>query len=952
MKAAIANQRFCVMKYLLMSVTAIVLGGFFVSDAHAVNMSTTLNVVNSPVNATYYNAIVKTANRLVTLQNSNGSWDWVVTGATGPSAATYLNVSGVTAEGLLSAYKVTGDQAYLEAAKKSGDYIITNIDSSSPKNINAYNVLFLQKLSAESGVASYATKAAEYFQAIYSAPSTMCASGCLDAAGLLAGDKIKRGAVTTPDGIVMWDLVPYVEYATLVNDTVHATEIANAIIAEATSTAFVSTVNNYDLGLAASLKAAKLINDDASVATFSNNLVADTAAGYLGSYGKVTDGKVQVTSYALRSLKLISDSRASDAASYLASTSVFITTGGWLDTDSNEYAEIDSEAVTALASMLPQVVQYYTIHDALIVAHDGDTIKIAPGDYNLVKDDVTMVSGQAGWYMAVTKNNLTFVGVDASGNEITQASDVAANIYSTQETPNGSWASQNLITVFGDNVTFKGLGIMNKIEPNKAIEVLGNNFRAEACQFNPISKALYANVDNYNGDDISKYGSGVYFNNNRATSSRTATVINNIFNNSGVTFDSFLDNWTVDISHNLFDGNKVWSWTDKDGFHSQYYSAIGATTWDNQPDFTGSALNIHDNKFMNMIDGQILLKIKNEMTGAFNATENYWGVVTGPTASSTLGNVVYNPWYIDEPMTTLSNVATLTAFSIYNQSGATELNETNKTIKITMPSGTNVGTLLASFSFSGASVKVGTTTQSSGVTVNDFSGPVTYTVVAGDSTTQDYVVTVKVTPLDPGGSVGGGGGSYTPQTCSSVVYGEWGNCAGGTQYRDITSQIPSSCSLTAEQQVARSRTCGQANNDNGNNGVNNGENNGQKNGQGNGQQNVGGQQVLGVQKYAVGTLFRSKLNGKIHVVVSENTLKYVSSLKELAKYKGKVIISVDESVIASYNQVLGSQKYTNGTLVRSKGDKKVFVIINGVKVHIRSLAELAKYAGQPIMQIE
>jgi hypothetical protein len=42
-------------------------------------------------------------------------------------------------------------------------------------------------------------------------------------------------------------------------------------------------------------------------------------------------------------------------------------------------------------------------------------------------------------------------------------------------------------------------------------------------------------------------------------------------------------------------------------------------------------------------------------------------------------------------------------------------------------------------------VKVGSATQASGTTVNDFNGPVTYTVTANDGTTSDYVVTVDQT---------------------------------------------------------------------------------------------------------------------------------------------------------------------------------------------------------------
>jgi hypothetical protein len=61
-----------------------------------------------------------------------------------------------------------------------------------------------------------------------------------------------------------------------------------------------------------------------------------------------------------------------------------------------------------------------------------------------------------------------------------------------------------------------------------------------------------------------------------------------------------------------------------------------------------------------------------------------------------------------------------------------------------VPTGTNVTSLIAAFATSGSSVKVGTTTQASGLTVNNFTNPVTYIVTAANGTTQNYVVTVSV----------------------------------------------------------------------------------------------------------------------------------------------------------------------------------------------------------------
>jgi hypothetical protein len=115
--------------------------------------------------------------------------------------------------------------------------------------------------------------------------------------------------------------------------------------------------------------------------------------------------------------------------------------------------------------------------------------------------------------------------------------------------------------------------------------------------------------------------------------------------------------------------------------------------------------------------------------------------------------------------------------------------------------------------------------------------------------------------------------------------------------------------------------------------------------------------VLGAQAYADGTLLRGSDN-RIYVVKGA-TLTYIPSLTELLKYVGKEILKVDDSVIVEFatlnapqQEVLGSQAIANGTLIRGS-DKKIYVIIKGVKVHIRSLDELAKnYLGKEILDVE
>lgn len=65
-------------------------------------------------------------------------------------------------------------------------------------------------------------------------------------------------------------------------------------------------------------------------------------------------------------------------------------------------------------------------------------------------------------------------------------------------------------------------------------------------------------------------------------------------------------------------------------------------------------------------------------------------------------------------------------------------------ISVTVPYGTDLTRLVATYVTAGAWVTVGGVEQASGETPNDFTNPVTYTVNAPDGTTQNYTVTVTV----------------------------------------------------------------------------------------------------------------------------------------------------------------------------------------------------------------
>jgi len=96
----------------------------------------------------------------------------------------------------------------------------------------------------------------------------------------------------------------------------------------------------------------------------------------------------------------------------------------------------------------------------------------------------------------------------------------------------------------------------------------------------------------------------------------------------------------------------------------------------------------------------------------------------------------------DENNTSPETAKSITAFSLNGVEGT--IDQTDKTIAVTMPTGTDVTALVATFTTTGASVEVNSTVQTSETTPNNFTDPVVYTVTAADSSTQDYTVTVTV----------------------------------------------------------------------------------------------------------------------------------------------------------------------------------------------------------------
>jgi len=81
----------------------------------------------------------------------------------------------------------------------------------------------------------------------------------------------------------------------------------------------------------------------------------------------------------------------------------------------------------------------------------------------------------------------------------------------------------------------------------------------------------------------------------------------------------------------------------------------------------------------------------------------------------------------------------------YNQVNVGIIDTLNKSIDLLVPFGTNIASMVVEFTLSqGASASISVTPQISGITVNDFSQPLIYTVMAMDGTTINYTIRVTI----------------------------------------------------------------------------------------------------------------------------------------------------------------------------------------------------------------
>jgi hypothetical protein len=165
-----------------------------------------------------------------------------------------------------------------------------------------------------------------------------------------------------------------------------------------------------------------------------------------------------------------------------------------------------SQSVSALTSV--SISNPTDLCNAIENQADNQIWTINSGTYGLTQCNDILAGGQTGWYFPITHNNITIVGINNP------------TIYGDGYSANGNWASQDLIAIFGNNVTLNGLTLMPKVEPNKTIEVIGDSATIENVTITPNTLTDQSNYNKISdpsdsawAQDAKTFGGSIYYNN-------------------------------------------------------------------------------------------------------------------------------------------------------------------------------------------------------------------------------------------------------------------------------------------------------------------------------------------------------------------------------------------------------------------------------------------------------
>ena len=217
----------------------------------------TCNAVDEP-SVNYYTpsmaSIIAGADRLVATQNTDGGWEWN-NPDTIPDGTSGVNTFGVTALGLLDAYRLTGDSRYLVAAEVTGESLVLKVPHITDGKFYSQDIEFLAELGEITDDTDYTNKAKGVMTYFMDSTNRYCASGC--SASELAA--FYESLYPTIAGLTEWQLASWVRAAQAVEEITWANDMINEMNADISGTPYFDITNsgqdNYILGLSGIISA-------------------------------------------------------------------------------------------------------------------------------------------------------------------------------------------------------------------------------------------------------------------------------------------------------------------------------------------------------------------------------------------------------------------------------------------------------------------------------------------------------------------------------------------------------------------------------------------------------------------------------------------------------------------------------------------------------------------------
>jgi hypothetical protein len=281
------------------------------------------------------------ADRVVELQRTDSGWEGTWYWYTG-NTDDVTNLTGVTALGLVEAFRDVKDPAYLDAAKGASDFILKHLgltatETKYHERTTAPDIVFLHQLAAVSRDRYYAYRATVEWYNLSS--NFWPTAGDLDTYFY----NIKRPSA--------WDIAFFLEAAYQSGDKPWADEAAEILADYQNDFYYGEDTEWYALNLAGAIRAL--------VGCGYYEEYKDAVLYFLEELTGLVDkedgvqGYIQDTAYAVLAFKTV----AGPAGKYADILALWLASrqnqfGGWTEPDGNEYPEVDGEAVRALCATI------------------------------------------------------------------------------------------------------------------------------------------------------------------------------------------------------------------------------------------------------------------------------------------------------------------------------------------------------------------------------------------------------------------------------------------------------------------------------------------------------------------------------------------------------------------------------------------------------------------------